>query len=487
MSQRNGSSPVAEVAEGGRLARMFPAMESVEYRKLFYSAGLSAVSLWALITARGWLAGELADANWAVGVVYFAAIGPWMLAPIGGAMADRFDRARVVMICRLGAASLAALLAVLAFTGQINLWNLILITFFSGVIRSGEMPAQAALLPNTVKMAALLSAITLASMMQFGSRVIGPVAGPVLSELGAGWVFGGAAVLLLLSVWQLARIKVRSTGGIAAGPLSFRGIVTDAKVHVREGMRYLGVAKGVRMLIALTAVHCMLAMSFDALLRAFAVDILHGDSNEFGYLLMGVGGGALISTVALSMVPDGPIRGRLLLFTGIASGLSLPVLGLAGSLPIAILGAALAGSSQAMFMALSSVMIQAVVPDAIRGRVMSLYAMFAGGIMSLMILANGLAADVVSVRFLLTIPGILFAIAMVVWAFGMPRLRATLKHGGLVEEGRIMAAAHAAAARVSEATATAISAAAARPAPQHDREERMGSGGGGGAGGGGGR
>ncbi len=474
----------------GRMLRIFPAMESVEYRKLFYSAGLSAVSLWALITARGWLAGELADANWAVGVVYFAAIGPWVLAPIGGAFADRFDRARVVMICRLGAAVLAALLALLAFTDQISLWNLILITFLSGVIRSGEMPAQAALLPNTVKMAALLSAITLASMMQFGSRVIGPVAGPVMKELGPEWVFAGAAVLLLISVWQLTRITVRSTGGIVGGSTHFSGILVDAAAHVREGLRYLGVAKGVRMLIALTAVHCMLAMSFDALLRAFAVDVLLGSESEFGYLLMGVGGGALVATIALSMVPDGPIRGRLMLFTGVASGLSLPVLGLAGTLPIAILGAALAGSSQAMFMALSSVMIQSVVPDAIRGRVMSLYAMFAGGIMALMILVNGLAADFINVRFLLVVPGILFAIALILWALGMPRLRATLRHGGLVEESRIRAATVAAAERASAAAAhavQAVNAMATRQAPQHSAAERLGTGaGGGGAGGGGG-
>lgn len=484
MSQLNGGGAVAGAEQPGRMLRMFPAMESVEYRKLFYSAGLSAISLWALITARGWLAGELANANWAVGVVYFAAIGPWVLAPIGGALADRFDRARVVMICRLGAAVLAALLAVLAFSGMISLWNLILITFLSGVIRSGEMPAQAALLPNTVKMAALLSAITLASMMQFGSRVIGPVAGPVMKELGPEWVFAGSAVLLLLSVWQLRQVKVRSTGGIVGGATHLSGILVDAATHVREGLRYLGVAKGVRMLIALTAVHCMLAMSFDALLRAFAVDVLLGDESEFGYLLMGVGGGALISTVALSMVPEGRIRGRLMMFTGIASGLSLPVLGLAGSLPIAILGAALAGSSQAMFMALSSVMIQTVVPDAIRGRVMSLYAMFAGGIMALMILANGLAADIINVRLLLTVPGILFSIALVLWVIGMPRLRSTLQHGGLVEEGRIRAAAVAAAERAAAATATAlrtINVVGARPAPQHDViEEQVGAGGGGG-------
>ena len=171
------------------LRRLFPAMQSTDYRRLFYAAGLSAISLWALIIARGWLAGDITNSGWAVGVVYFAAIGPWALAPFAGALADRYDRAKVVMISRVGAGALALALAALAFTGTIELWNLIVITALSGVVRSAEMPAQAALLPNTVAKSALLSAITLASMMQFGSRVIGPVAGPVLEHAGPGWVF----------------------------------------------------------------------------------------------------------------------------------------------------------------------------------------------------------------------------------------------------------------------------------------------------------
>ncbi len=412
------------------LRRLFPAMQSMDYRRLFYAAGLSAISLWALIIARGWLAGDITNSGWAVGVVYFAAIGPWALAPFAGALADRYDRAKVVMISRVGAGALALALAALAFTGTIEFWNLIVITVLSGLVRSAEMPAQAALLPNTVAKTALLSAITLASMMQFGSRVIGPVAGPVLEHLGPGWVFVGAAALLGLSVLQMSRVKVRSTGGIAP---SGKSVLWDAATHLKEALRYLGEARSVRMLIGLTALHCMLAMSFDALLVVFSKEVMGGGATEFSYLVMGVGGGALVATIALSMVPDGPIRGRLMLITGLLSGLTLPILGLATSLPMAIVGAALSGASQAMFMALSSVMIQAVLPDAIRGRVMSLYMMFAGGIMAVMILSNALASDYVSTRYLLTIPGIVFFFALILWALGMPRLRSVLRQGRIAE------------------------------------------------------
>ena len=452
-------------AQTRTLRRLFPAMESGEYRKLFYAAGLSAISLWALITARGWVAYDLTGSTTASGAVTFAAIGPWVLAPLGGALADRYDRARVVMLCRFGAALTAATLAILAFTGTIELWNLVLVTLISGIIRSGEMPAQAALLPNTVKGAALLSAITLASMMQFGSKVVGPVAGPVLEHLGAGWVFAGASLILLLSVWQMTRIKVRSTGGIEAS--ADRGILRDTANNIRDGLAYLGRAPMVRLTIGLVALHCMLTMAFDlTLLPAYADRVLGGGSTEFGYLLMGFGGGALVATVTLSAVPGGRIRGRLLLVVGLLSGAALTFFGLVDSLLLAIVAGVITGASTAMFMALSSVMVQAVVPDTIRGRVMSLYAMFAGGVMSVSALVSSLAADYVDLRLFAVVPGIIFVIVMLVFLIGLPRIRSIIRHGEITEivPDVVQAAAAGAAAMVSLI--------AARSAPQQNGAAR---------------
>lgn len=452
------------------LRRLFPAMESGEYRKLFYAAGLSAISLWALITARGWVAYDLTGSTTASGAVTFAAIGPWVLAPLGGALADRYDRARVVMLCRFGAALTAATLAILAFTGTIELWNLVLVTLISGIIRSGEMPAQAALLPNTVKGAALLSAITLASMMQFGSKVVGPVAGPVLEHLGAGWVFAGASLILLLSVWQMMRIKVRSTGGIEAS--ADRGILRDTANNIRDGLAYLGRAPMVRLTIGLVALHCMLTMAFDlTLLPAYADRVLGGGSTEFGYLLMGFGGGALVATVTLSAVPGGRIRGRLLLVVGLLSGAALTFFGLVDSLLLAIVAGVITGASTAMFMALSSVMVQAVVPDTIRGRVMSLYAMFAGGVMSVSALVSSLAADYVDLRLFAVVPGIIFVIVMLVFLIGLPRIRSIIRHGEITEI--VPDVVQAAAAGAAAGAAAMVSLIAARSAPQQNGAARQ--------------
>ncbi len=443
----------------GTLRRLFPAMESTDYRRLFYAAGLSAVSLWALIIVRGWIAYDLTGNASATGIVTFAAIGPWVLAPIGGALADRYDRARIVTICRAGACGTAIALAVLAFTGEIAMWNLILVTLISGIIRSGEMPAQAALIPNTVQGGALLSAITLASMMQFGSKTIGPFAGPMLAELGAGPTILAAAAILALSVWQMSRVKTRSTGGIAPGAPG-SSVLWDAALHIKDGLRYLGQAPAVRLTIGLVALHCMFTMAFDlSLLPVYADRVLGGGESELGYMAAGFGGGAFVATVALSALPGGAIRGRLLLIVGMASGVGLIVVGIAGSLPIAIVGALITGASTAMFMALSSVMIQAVLPDSLRGRVMSLYAMFAGGIMSVGALVSGLSADYFDVRMFAILPGIIFLFVMVLFLIGAPRIRSIVRYGEITE---IVPAAAALASSVAASAANI----AARWAPQ---------------------
>ena len=199
------------------LFRHFPALRHADYRALWFAAAASAVSLWAMIMARAWLALELSGSGFWVGAVTFAALAPWALSPLGGALADRFDRARVVMLSRTITASLALGLALLVFTDVITVWQIALFAGAAGLARAVETPAQQALLPNTIDSSALLNAIALVSLTQFGSRLIGPLAGlPLLTGVGPGWVFVMSAGFLLLSISQLARLRVRSVAACTA-------------------------------------------------------------------------------------------------------------------------------------------------------------------------------------------------------------------------------------------------------------------------------
>ena len=145
-------------------------MASSDYRALWMASGASAVSMWMMIMARAWLALELADSGVAVGAVTFAAMAPWTLAPIAGALADRFDRARMAMAARTLQLIFALILAWLALGDGLALWHLVLFAALSGVGWSLESQAQNALLPNTVDPGSLLNAITLVSLANFGDR-----------------------------------------------------------------------------------------------------------------------------------------------------------------------------------------------------------------------------------------------------------------------------------------------------------------------------
>ena len=412
------------------VADWFPAFQYRDYRVLWAASGVASVSLWMLLMARAWLALEISGQGLAVGGVTFAAMAPWALAPIGGILADRFDRAHVVVIARFVLVALALGLATLAFADVITVWQLVLFAAATGVVLAVEMPADSALMPNTVDKASLLNAITLASLVRFGSRAAGPLAGaPLLAGVGAGWLFVLGAIFYGISAVLMLGIRVHSRGGIEAGS-SFR---ETAGRHMAEGLRYVGRTPGVRLVLLLVALHCMMTMSFDALLPIFTTRELGGGAGIFGALLVGVGGGALGATLALSFVSRESIRGAVFAVTSLISAAAVIFLGLAPSIEVAVAAAALTGAAQATFMALSTVLVQAVLPDELRGRVMSLYVMLAAGVMALMILANGAIADVVSVRALMIIPAVAYIAMTLAWAAASPPLRQIVRLGNLEE------------------------------------------------------
>lgn len=403
-------------------------MHYADYRTLWFSSAVAAASLWAMLMARGWLVFELSGSGLAVGAVTFAAMAPWALAPIGGAFADRFDRARLVLWGRVALMGLAFALAALAFTDVIAIWHLIVIAAASGVVRIFEIPAEQALIPNVVDRDSLLNAITLASLARHGSRFIGPLVGaPLIAGVGPGWLFVLGAVFYAVSALVFIRFRVRSSGGLAGTEGGFRA----AGRGIREAVRYVGQHRPLMLVFALTMFHCMLVMSFDSLLPIFATDALGRGSGAFGALLAGVGAGALVGTLILSFVHNGAARGATFLGTGVLSGAAMLWLAVASGPVTAVAAAVVVGAAQAVFMALSATFIQEVVSDALRGRVMSLYVLLAAGTMATMIFGNGALADVINVRILLIASPATFIALVLAWSLSQADLRAVYRTGRL--------------------------------------------------------
>ncbi len=394
--------------------RRLPATRHKDFRALWGGTACSSISLWTLLLGNAYIVFKLSDSSFWVGVATFAAMVPYFLAPVGGVIADRLERRILVQLTRVGAFVTTSILFVLALTDVIQVWMVVTMAFIQGLVRAVEIPADSALLPNVVPPEDRANAVSLSTMTQQGSRAVGPVlAAPLLGTVGVAGAYAIAMVFALLAFTSMRRVRTSSRGGVAN--------MSDVVVNLRVGFDYVRATPPIAALFVLVVAHCALTMSFDAMLPGFAETELHRPKSGLSLMNFGVGIGALVATFLLAVFPRR--RGTLFLLTGLGSGLSPICMALSMNVVPATASAIFMGSSQALFMALTAIFLQEVVPDAVRGRVMSLYLMSAGGIMAVANLGFSSAADALGAPLLFLVPGaIFFAIVLASMVVG-PHLR----------------------------------------------------------------
>lgn len=408
------------------LVREFPALASRDFSLLFGNSMFSAAANWALLLARGWLVFDLTKSSSAVGLVTFAGMAPFIFAsPISGVLADRMDRRSLSLWSGLVAFLGTVGLAVVTLAGFVEVWHVVVFALLGGIARAVQTPAQQAMIPALVEKDQLLSGMALSSVSVHGSRLAGPLLGGILLEVwGAGSVFVLSAGLYLGGAFCLWRMRYRNTAPPGTQRLSVGRLLSE----MGEGARYIGHDRRVGLVVMLVVFHCALTMAFDSLIPELSHD-LGGGGRLYSALLMGLGAGAITGTIAIAKLPTLAAQGNALALTGAVSGLAMLILGVAPSPWIAVAGAAVAGGAQASYMALSATFVQDMTPDALRGRVMSLYIMLAAGHMAFVNLAMGALADIVGVRVLLVVPGLLWTAVFVAGIFALGDLRQLLRRG----------------------------------------------------------
>jgi len=408
-----------------------PATRHREFRALWASSTASSIALWTLLLGNAWIVYKLSNSSLWVGIATFASMSPYFVAPLAGVVSDRMERRRLGQIARLGAFISTMVLFAVALLGAITVWVVVGMAFVQGVLRSVQTAADQALLPSCVPTEDIGNAVALNTMAQQGSRAVGPIlAGPLLATIGVQGAYGVAAVFSLLAYLSLTRVSVRSYGGVAS--------LSNVMHSLREGVHYVRSTGPVLAVFGLVFLHCSLTMSFDAMLPGFAERQLHSPSGGFTLMTLGVGIGALVGTFVLS-VAVGARRGLLYFVMGVASGVSPILMAVSMSVIPATASATLMGASQAMFMALSAMFLQETVPDAVRGRVMSLYLMSAGGIMAIANLGFGTAADRWGAPALFWIPGSVFVLAVIATGFMGSNLRRVYRTGRMSEAAAVAA------------------------------------------------
>ena len=396
--------------------RFLLALQYQDYRNLWIATTFSASAAWALIIARGWLAFELTDGSLWVGVVTFAAIFPRVFStPIAGFLADRFDRQKLLRWIFVLNMANNILLALLVTTGHASPWVLTFLALANGTLRAAQMTTATALIPNLVEKEHLMNAIALNQATQQGARMVGALAIiPLLGFFNIEAAFWLCSSFYFFGFLQVSRVKKRSTGVIDKS----QSFLTN----LFEGFVYVYKRPTIRVMVLIVLAHCALTMSYESLLPAISREKLDAGSVGASFLIAGIGGGALLTSIFLAGVRSESARGKLFLFFAISSGLGPILLAISDSSTLSIAATMVMGANQAGFMTISHTIIQSLTEDHVRGRVAGVYSVHVGGSMAVTNMANAAVADVFSATSVMVVGGLIF-VAVVIVSLGSRQLR----------------------------------------------------------------
>ncbi|WP_437336042.1 MFS transporter [Sorangium sp. So ce394] len=364
-------SPARTAPNDSTLAVMGRALRHRNYRLFFFGQGASLIGTWLTRVATSWLVYRLTNSALLLGVVGFAGqIPTFLIAPIAGVLVDRWDRHRVLVITQVLAMVQSALLAAFALTGTITVWHVLVLAAFQGVINAFDTPARQAFVVQMVEAREDLSnAIALNSSMVNGARLLGPsIAGVLIAAVGEGWCFAIDSISYLAVIASLLAMRIARPERRAAK----RG---DVLADLREGFRYVSSFAPIRAILLLLAVVSLTGMPYTILMPVFAGEVLHGGAYTLGLLMAASGVGAVAGALWLASRRSVLGLGRALWIAGALFGLGLVGFSFSRSVWLSAPLLALIGGGMMVQMAASNTLLQTIVEEDKRGRVMSFYTM----------------------------------------------------------------------------------------------------------------
>ena len=394
------------------------ALRSRNYRLFFAGQGVSLVGTWITRVATSWLVYRLTGSAAMLGIVGFASQLPtFVLAPFAGVWVDRLNRYRVLVATQVLAMLQSFALAALALAGVIEVWHVLWLGALQGVINAFDTPARQAMLVDLVEdRADLPNAIALNSSMVNGARLIGPsIAGIVIVAVGEAWCFLADGISYFAVIVSLLLMRVPK----GRAPRSETRVMQELK----EGFRYAFGFRPIRAVLALLAVVSLTGMPYTVLMPVIADKTLGGGPYALGFLMGASGVGALGGALYLASRRSVLGLGRVIPIAAAAFGIGLVAFGASRSLPLSLVLMLLTGSGFMVQMASSNTILQTIVREDMRGRVMAFYTMaFMGTTPFGSLLAGMLAARIGAPRTLMA-GGVACIAAAAVFARVLPDLR----------------------------------------------------------------
>ncbi|HOP06674.1 MAG TPA: MFS transporter [candidate division Zixibacteria bacterium] len=398
------------------------ALQSRNYRLYFMGQGVSLIGTWIQRIAQGWLVYRLTDSVFLLGIVGFSSQLPtFLVAPFAGVLVDRFSRYRILLTAQIISAIQATILAILVLTNLVEVWHIIALGVLLGLVNAFEMPSRQSLMIEMIEHREDLSnAIALNSTMVNGARLIGPtVAGVVIAAVGEGACFALNAASFIAVIAALLAMRLK--------PQQHRKSSGNMLADFKDGFKYVfGFApmRGILLLIALVSI---MGMPYAVLMPAIARDVLHGGPHTLGFLMASVGFGALAGAAFLASRRTIVGLGNVISISALIFGVGLIAFSLSRQLWLSMVLLFFVGMGMMLTLASSNTVLQSIVDDDKRGRLMSFYAMSFFGMAPLGSLMAGSLASRIGTPGTILAGGVACVVGALIFMMRLPA------HGKLVQ------------------------------------------------------
>lgn len=395
-----------------------PALRSRNYQLFFAGQGISLIGSWMTQLATVWLVYHLTNSALMLGVIGFTSQIPnFLLTPFGGVFADRFPRRKILLGTQILSMAQSLTLAALALSGVIQIWHILILSLCQGIISAVDAPARQVFVTELVEHKEdLANAIAINSIMFNGARLVGPaIGGLVIARVGEAYCFliDGLSYIAVIMALLAMRFQPKKIPAMTSNPLQ----------EIKAGFEYAFGCPPIRAILSLSALVSLMGMQYTVLVPVFADKILQGNAQTLGFLMAASGIGAVCGGLYLVTRKTVVGLGKVIILGPTILGIGLITFSGSRLLPLSLLAMLLVGLGTILQIAAGNTVLQTIVQDDKRGRVMSLYTMSFLGVVPFGNLLGGSLADRIGAPNTLIIAGSACLLGSLWFSRQLPGLR----------------------------------------------------------------
>jgi predicted MFS family arabinose efflux permease len=399
------------------IRRVFKAFQYRDFRLMWFGACTSSIGTWMQIVAQGWLIYRLSHSAFLLALDQFlAGIPIFLFSLIGGVVADRVERRKILLGSQYAQMATASILTVLVATGTVHIWHILSLSFISGLAQAFGGPAYSALIPTLVEKDDMPNAIALNSIQFNVAVMVGPaLAGQALAKLGEKWCFGLNALSFLAPILSLSIITTR-----------FLPVKTTESMFssLKQGIQFARKQASMEALILLAFCMTALGMPMRTYIPVFVKDIFHRGPETYGNLLSLMGLGSIFGSLVIASAGNMRKKGIVALVALMCLGAGISAFALSKSVPLSGTILVLVGAAMMAVFATVNSLVQLITTNEMRGRVMSVYNVAFRGGMPMGNLLSGWLVPIFTAPVVLGVNGLLLVVLALYFLFVQRRLAA---------------------------------------------------------------